>query len=174
MKINYPKNRKKHKTLYKRFWEKVDEDLMWTGAKNPDGYGVILDNGKTIRAHRVSYEFFYGQIPDGMQVLHHCDIPRCVNPNCLHLGDNKMNIREREQRHRGRVPNLKGENHGYAKLTRDQVIEIIDKLNSGISQASLGREYNVTRSNIGHIARGRSWKHLSSYIHPNSFVIRHT
>lgn len=68
-----------------RFWDKVDkggECWPWLGATNPNGYGSIWAPalGKTVRAHRWSYEFHVGPIPDGMTIDHLCRNRGCVNP----------------------------------------------------------------------------------------------
>jgi hypothetical protein len=39
--------------------------------------------GKTVRAHRWSYERFVGPIPEGLVIDHLCRTPACVNPNHL-------------------------------------------------------------------------------------------
>lgn len=46
----------------------------WTGALNPDGYGLF---NKT-RAHRLSYSVFVGAISKVDCVLHRCDNPRLL------------------------------------------------------------------------------------------------
>lgn len=65
---------------------------IWSLARDKDGYGVAHVGRKNIRAHRVSYEAFIEQIPEGMGVLHKCDNPPCCNPQHLFLGTNQDNM----------------------------------------------------------------------------------
>src|SRR6188474_2118304 len=51
----------------------------WIGSITKCGYGVIW-NQKLIYAHRLSYEFFKGPIPNGKQMDHLCRHRHCVNP----------------------------------------------------------------------------------------------
>lgn len=61
--------------------------MEWQGAtKNGSGYGIIMMNGRHIMAHRLSYIFVNGPIPDGHVVLHRCDNPICINPAHLYTG----------------------------------------------------------------------------------------
>lgn len=71
-----------------RFWAKCyvenpnDEDScwIWHGWKS-NGYGRFqLLPDKQVRAHRLSYETFKGDIPDDLVVHHECERPACVNP----------------------------------------------------------------------------------------------
>ena len=70
---------------------------------NKDGYGVFSE-GKDIRAHRRAWEAFYGPIPTGMHVLHHCDNPPCVNVNHLFLGTDADNNADMMAKGRYRKP----------------------------------------------------------------------
>jgi hypothetical protein len=50
----------------------------WQGYTNADGYGMIGDNErKMLRVHRLAWTLVNGPIPDGVDVLHHCDNPPC-------------------------------------------------------------------------------------------------
>lgn len=57
---------------------------LWLGGTTEDGYGVFSFLGRSVRAHRWSYETFVGPVPDGLVLDHFvCDTPGCVSP--LHV-----------------------------------------------------------------------------------------
>lgn len=69
-----------------RFWPKVQktpECWIWTAAKNTDGYGRFLGDGRVVQAHRFAYEMLRGPIPDGLHLDHLCRVVACVNPDHL-------------------------------------------------------------------------------------------
>ena len=73
----------------------IDEYGCWIFqiGQIKNGYCMFtLPGGKKIYAHRFSWEIHNGPIPDGMFVLHHCDTPPCVNPECLFLGTQTENL----------------------------------------------------------------------------------
>ena len=75
---------------------------IWQGSRHmKQQYGQIRKGGKLVYAHRVSYERQHGPIPYGMNVLHRCDNPPCVNPDHLFLGTQLDNIRDRDAKGRG-------------------------------------------------------------------------
>ena len=55
---------------------------VWLGSR-ANGYGMLWSGGKTRIAHRLAYEHFKGQIPDGLQIDHLCKNKGCVNPEHL-------------------------------------------------------------------------------------------
>ena len=71
--------------------EKTDSCWLWTAAKDRDGYGQFKLDGRMRPAHRVSYEFEHGQIPDGMEIDHECLHASCVRPEHLRLATRKQN-----------------------------------------------------------------------------------
>lgn len=110
-----------------RFWDRVDrrgaeECWEWRGAKQKYGHGLLSVAGRNLKAHRISYEYHVGPIPDGLCVRHRCDNPPCVNPAHLELGTRADNNRDRDER--GRHVKLEGEAHGMHKLTDVEVAEI--------------------------------------------------
>src|SRR5262245_20642397 len=81
-----------------RFWAKVhktDTCWLWTGSTHR-GYGQLSSpSGRghaPLRAPRVSWEIHYGPIPEGLWVLHRCDVRGCVRPDHLWLGTRQDNI----------------------------------------------------------------------------------
>lgn len=71
--------------IKKRFDEKWDEDgcWLWTAARNQNGYGRFWDGVRLVQAHRWSYEYHVGAIPEGLQLDHLCRVRHCVNPEHL-------------------------------------------------------------------------------------------
>lgn len=49
----------------------------WTGCSDSHGYGSIRVDGRQIGTHRFAWILANGPIPDGLNVLHHCDNPPC-------------------------------------------------------------------------------------------------
>ncbi len=80
--------------------KKTDTCWYWLGHRNTYSYGVTGYNGIAQMAHRVIYELYKGAIPEGMMLLHSCDVPFCVNPEHLHPGTCAENSKEASQRGR--------------------------------------------------------------------------
>lgn len=55
------------------------------GGKSALGYGFIWSkpHGRSLQAHRVSWEIANGPIPEGLVIDHLCRNPSCVNPEHL-------------------------------------------------------------------------------------------
>lgn len=94
----------------------------WTGWRNNKGYGMMGIGQGLKLCHRVSYEFYVGQIPEGHFVLHKCDNPACYNPDHLFTGTHKDNMKDMDSK--GRRKNLYGLDSPNGKLTNEQVAQI--------------------------------------------------
>ncbi len=58
---------------------------IWIGPHIPTGYGICTFKSQSKLAHRIVYEIFNGQIPEGMVLDHLCRIKPCVNPDHLEI-----------------------------------------------------------------------------------------
>jgi len=110
--------------------------------------------------HRLSWILFYGEIPDGMWVLHRCDNRKCVNPNHLYLGTHNDNMDDKVKRHRCRAKSQPGEINGRSKLTDSDVLLIRSFASCGMSHGKIAAISKINKAQVGKIIRGQSWKHL--------------
>ncbi len=161
------------KTFEERFFELVGKKqtngcIWWAGHIDKNsGYGHMRCQSPSkalVLAHRASYELMVGPIPDGLFVLHRCDINypigdktnrKCINPTHLFLGtaaDNSADMIAKD-RHQ------KGSRNTMAKLTEAQVIEIRSRYNRGNGEA-LARKFGVSQPAISLIITGKNWPWL--------------
>lgn len=148
-----------------RFWRyvqkgKVEECWIWTGAivRGYGKLGVGGRNGGMVQAHRFSYQEFNGPIPDGMVVMHKCDVTACVNPDHLTLGTQTDNMDDMRAKGRGKAVGPKGERQHLARLTADIVREIRV---SNEGETTLARRFGVHRDSIGNVRRRKTWRHIT-------------
>lgn len=86
------------KNTWKEHWSGC---WLWTGTWDSNGYGLLTAQRDRSRlAHRNSYEYHVGPIPEGLQLDHLCRVHCCVNPAHLEPVTGKVNVQ------RGLVPTL--------------------------------------------------------------------
>lgn len=100
------------------------------------------------RVHRVAWMVVYGDIPEGLNVNHHCDNSLCVRPSHLYLGNQFDNMRDAARRDRM-----------YGVLTIGQR-EAIYAATRGLRGshplfAELAAKYGVGVAHIKTISKGR-------------------
>lgn len=110
------------KNTEKTFWSRVivkntDECWEWQGYKVQGGYGLFGINYRQILTHRYSWELHFGEIPEGLWVLHKCDNPACVNPEHLFTGTSEDNINDKMIK--GRHKAFHGKKH--SQETKDKI-----------------------------------------------------
>lgn len=103
-----------------RFMSYVEKDpeteaWLWTGGITRNGYGAFWHQGKTVPAHRFSYEIRFGPINDGLFVCHKHEAfgRHNVNPDHLFLGTAKDNMVDASLKLR--IP--RGTNNKSSKIT---------------------------------------------------------
>lgn len=124
-------------------------------ATNAHGYPVVWRDGKQQYAHRLSYADAKGPIPEGMVLRHTCDNRKCANPDHLIPGTQLENIADRVARNRSAF----GESNGRAKLSEDQVKQILKDTTT--PKIQLARQYGVDAKMIRNIKNRVNWSHIS-------------
>lgn len=83
--------------------KKEKDCWIWTGAKFKKKYGDYgqirlgrKPNSRLKRAHIVSYEYFVGKVPKGLELDHLCHNTLCINPKHLEPVTHKENIVRRK------------------------------------------------------------------------------
>lgn len=90
-----------------RFWSKVirgplpKDCWIWVGAIADDGYGRFYLEGASVRPHRYSLAQHLAAAHRNLpELMHECDIPLCVNPTHLAVGDRHSNMIDRQRKRR--------------------------------------------------------------------------
>jgi DNA-binding CsgD family transcriptional regulator len=132
---------------------------LWTGTlrytKNKSKYGGIYVGRKLCLTHRVAWELKHGPIPKGMCVCHVCDTPLCVNTDHLFLGTRAENNTDRHSKGRTKIPGLRGENAGSAKLTAVQANEV--RVAAGKNR-DIAAKYGISPKTVWAIKTGITWQ----------------
>jgi HNH endonuclease len=128
---------------------------IWTGRLSDDGYGEFSIKGNKVRAHRAAWGIFKGESPAGRVVCHSCDVPCCVNPAHLFLGDVAANVRDMHAK--GRNADIRGTRNAQAKLTEANVRSIRA---STQPLKVLAAQFGVSEASISLIRNRINWSHL--------------
>jgi hypothetical protein len=133
------------------FWKRVDKTTdcwIWTGSVDKKGYGQVGRDGKRWAAHRYVWLLTYGETPT-LCVLHRCDRPPCVNPAHLFLGTNKDNTLD-----------MLTKGRGMAKLTPDQVLEVVRLYESGWRGPRIAEHLAIQQTSVYYVLRNRTYPHV--------------
>lgn len=149
--------------LAERFWGKVaivyedDACWLWIASLQTAGYGSFsLATGTTVAASRVAWALTEGPIPEGLHVLHRCDIRACCRPEHLFLGTQQDNVADRVSKGRSNRP--RGERGPNTKLTDAQVMDLRRRRREGEGYAELAKMFGMSVSGVQAIAYGSTRK----------------
>lgn len=115
----------------------------------------IIHSSKKRRS-REAWIKAYGEIPDGLYVLHSCDNKMCVNLDHLHLGTHDDNMREAHERGRFK----KGDQLRWARLNAERVRLIRQLLSEGKSQQLIADLFGVSQVAVSKIKLKKTWRHV--------------
>jgi hypothetical protein len=148
------------KERFFKFVEKTDKCWNWVGNKrgNYGGFSIGARTAGTVLAHRFSWELHNNKtIPSKMVVMHSCDNPLCVNPAHLSIGTHMNNTHDMLRKGRHTYIAHVGNKNGKAIINADIVKQIRE---SNLSNAELGRQFNVSPNCIRGVRTGRTWSHI--------------
>lgn len=104
---------KQRPSEYERFFSKINvypgqgpngDCHEWTEACCWSGYGQFkrTRSSKMVNASRMAWELTHGDIPEGMEICHHCDNRKCCRDEHLFLGTHAENMADMSRKDRGR------------------------------------------------------------------------
>jgi hypothetical protein len=131
--------------------------IIFTGFKNPQGYGMININGTPTLVHRLALMLAENldSIPPRRLVRHKCRSRACVNPAHLEFGSKKEN--SADMRRDKSLP--QGEKHASAKISRKVALAIIASHGTA-TQKERAESFGVTLGIVKSIDKRATWAHL--------------
>lgn len=145
--------------------EKTQTCWLWKGAKNNMGYGMfMLESPDKMLAHRASWLLAGRELTAGLNVLHQCDTPACVNPDHMTVGSQRKNMKDMVARRRDRHVAHPGKRNGNSLLSDDGVRQIRERYARGERQHDLAVAFGVCGSLISAVVTGRAWKHVDAVV----------
>ncbi len=152
-----------------RFWSAVDKDgptpmhvpnigpcWLWTRSTLSSGYGRFWVDGRTVGAHRFSYQLFHGPLSSGLHVCHKCDNPACVNPNHLFAGTAADNVADRDLKNR----QARGTRIASSKMTEAVVIRMFELRRQGFAQRDIATATGFSPQTVSSVLTGKGWSHM--------------
>lgn len=111
---------------------------------------------RTLMIHLLAMSAFVGPTPDGNQVLHENDIKTDNRLTNLSHGTPKKNMADA----RKNGWDNRGEKSSSAKLTEDDVREILSLISTGVPQCDIAKKFKVSQAQVCRIKYGIRWAHL--------------
>jgi hypothetical protein len=128
----------------------------WLGACNSKGYGRMWLKPRVVQAHRYSLATYTGKALRKMSALHHCDNPRCVNPEHLFAGTQRDNVVDCYRKGR----KLRAGKHPNARLEPGDIPVIKQLRANGFTYRAIAARYSMSVAAIYKICIDRAWTHI--------------
>ena len=127
-------------------------------GKDENGKRIFIDE------HRFIMENFLGRKLNSNEVVHHINGNKSDNRiENLEWVTASQNTCHANKNGKGHQMNQNGEKNSMAKLTTEQVIEIIKETNkpNRRTDQKISEDYGVTRKTISNIRNNITWKHIN-------------
>lgn len=147
---------------------KTKAPLILKPRLHPENKYLYVTLCKTIAGKKIKKSFYIHTLV--CTVFHGPKPVISVDWQCCHNDGDKYNNSESNLRWDTRVENERdkikhgthnrGEKHGLAKLTNENVLSIREYFHNGLSDRKLAKMFNVSASCIADIRHGRRWSHI--------------
>lgn len=131
---------------------------IWQERLNSDGYGIMSILSRQRPVHRVVYKEWVGDIPEGKEVCHTCDVRNCCNPEHLFVATHLENVRDMIRK--GRKFSTKGSNNPNAILDENDVNDIFMRLLKMEPVDSIADFFGVAPRVVHNIKNLKAWLHV--------------
>jgi len=145
-----------------------DECLLSPFSPLRTGHTRVTIGGKKILLHRFAWQVVHGDVPDGLFVLHKCDVRPCFSPRHLFLGTNDDNMKDMASKSRSCRGYVRStlvrliSGNRIKKLINDGAVRSIRaRVEAGELQTSIADEYGVAPPVISVMCSRKTWKHVS-------------
>ena len=138
----------------------TDDCILWDRGTDGAGYPKVFDGQRNVGGHRyVVEQMLEVCLAHGDEVMHSCDMPLCVNPRHLLVGNHRLNMQDMNKK--GRAVNLNGSSHGRSKFDETQVRAIMDLyVNQGWSVRQIADTIDAPYSRVWMVCKRKNWRHM--------------
>lgn len=125
-----------------------------------EGYAYVYlynaGGSKKVYIHHAVLYAWVGDRPKGYEGRHLDDDNKNNDYRNLAWGTHQQNMNDRRKNKGFSI----GEKSGSAKVTEEQVLEILNMYRNGKSSRDIGEQYKISHTQVLKIVKGKDWSHL--------------